>query len=185
MIPVVRRLRKKAQDCDLWGGTRGYFQVPELKAEQISSTPWTLKAVLKPYRFNGKEWNLEMFPGSGGLKYNLWPTSGWPSYGASPPKKPSLITKTRKDYLHRHIRGCTITKTKQQQRRNWRGSESELAPVLSKMSSFSTKNHKICKEKSHCFRVCKCWTQWPITMCSKKWNKITYKKLEEIWQFIR
>ena len=88
-----------------------------------------------------------MFPGSGGLNTISDQPVVDQAMEQPPPKKPSLITKTRKDYQHRDIRVCTITKTKQQQEEAWRGSESELAPVLSKMSSFSTKNHKICKEK--------------------------------------
>lgn len=96
---------------------------------------------------NGKERNLEIFTGSGGLNTISDQPVVDQAMEHPQPKKPSLTTKTRKDYLHRDIRGCTITKTKQQQEEAWRGSESGLAPVLSKMSSFSTKNPEICKEK--------------------------------------
>ena len=55
-----------------------------------------------------------MFPGSGGLNTISDQPVVDQAMEHPPPKKPSLITKTRKDYQHRDIRVCTITKTKQQ-----------------------------------------------------------------------
>ena len=175
---MVQKAVDKAQGWDLSGVTRegtSKLSVAELKVGQICKRPepwkWSPSHIQTQWKrmkpLLAREAKIQSLT-------NQWLTKLW----STAPKKPNLI-KTRKDYTETteaaHTEDTlqnyssqvtkqinvwtTITKTKQQQEEAWRESESEVAPMLSKMSNFQQKIMRHARKKGwKLLWACRHWT---------------------------